>query len=236
MYSDWGSDCVQRIVVDDVHKTYPGLSSGAAVMALRGVSFAVEPGEFVALMGPSGCGKSTLLHVIGGMDLPTQGKVWCGDLRVDQLKERELVRYRRRKVGFIFQFFNLLPTLTLAENVGLPLLLDGVAEKEVQAKVDQVLSLVGLEHRKGNYPSALSGGEMQRAAAARAVIGEPDVVLADEPTGSLDSENGNQLLALLQQLNHQRGVTILMATHSPDAAAMAGRTVHLRDGLVESAS
>lgn len=227
---------MQRIVVDDVHKTYPGLSSGAAVMALRGVSFAVEPGEFVALMGPSGCGKSTLLHVIGGMDLPTQGKVWCGDLRVDQLKERELVRYRRRKVGFIFQFFNLLPTLTLAENVGLPLLLDGVAEKEVQAKVDQVLSLVGLEHRKGNYPSALSGGEMQRAAAARAVIGEPDVVLADEPTGSLDSENGNQLLALLQQLNHQRGVTILMATHSPDAAAMAGRTVHLRDGLVESAS
>lgn len=225
---------MRRIVVEDVHKVYKGHGQ-VQVAALAGVTFSIEPGEFVSLMGPSGCGKSTLLHVIGGMDKPSRGAVRCGELEVHRLCEDELVHYRRRRVGFIFQFFNLLPTLTVVENVGLPLLLDGASEREIKPRVEEAIAAVGLTHRLASYPGVLSGGELQRAAAARAIVGRPDVILADEPTGSLDSHNGEQLLALLQQLNRDYGVTILMATHSAEAAHTASRTIRLKDGVVENA-
>jgi len=222
------------LVVDSVEKIYDG--GLRPVAALRGVSFEAAAGEFTALMGPSGCGKSTLLHLIGGMDFPSRGVVLLDGVALNELGEEALARVRRTKIGFVFQFFNLLPTLTVAENVALPLLLDGTSENKSRDRVNALLDRVGLAARAAHFPAQLSGGEMQRAAVVRAIIAEPKLVLADEPTGNLDTENGTQVIKLLADLNREFGVTVLLATHSDEAARYASRTIRMRDGLIHQDS
>ena len=219
------------LVVNSVEKTYDG--SGRAVAALRGVSFEAETGDFIALMGPSGCGKSTLLHILGGLDQPTRGSVLLGGIGLDSLAEEAIVRLRRKKIGFVFQFFNLLPTLTVTENVALPLMLDGAPVSQTRERTDEILRRVDLVDRATHFPAELSGGEMQRAAVARAVVTGPDLILADEPTGNLDTDNGNQIMSLLADLNRQLGVTIILATHSAETARYARRILQIRDGVIE---
>ena len=217
--------------VDKVEKIYGG--TGRGVAAVRGVSFDLDTGDFIALMGPSGCGKSTLLHLIGGMDRPTRGSVRLGGIALDSLGEEDLSKLRRKKIGFVFQFFNLLPTLTVAENVALPLLLDGTRGREAEKRARLRLEQVGLDARASHFPAELSGGEMQRAAVARAIIAGPELLLADEPTGNLDTENGEHVMTLLAELNRDLGITIILATHSDEAARFATRTIRMRDGLVD---
>lgn len=222
------------VIMDRVEKVYA--TGQRTVAALRGVSLEIVPREFVALMGPSGCGKSTLLHLIGGMDRATEGHVIVAGTELATLSDNALAQFRRRCVGFIFQFFNLLPTLTVLENAALPLMLDGVSDQEAQARALALLERVGLHTRASHFPGELSGGEMQRVAVARAVISKPALILADEPTGSLDSNNGRQVMTLLRELNHELGLTIVLATHEDDAARSAGRLIRLRDGMIEQES
>lgn len=219
------------VVLEQVHKVYAG--GQQHVTALRGVSLEIDAGNFVALMGPSGCGKSSLLHLIGGMDTPTQGRVVVGGVSLETLGTDALARFRRKQVGFIFQFFNLLPTLTVAENVTLPLLLDGIGQDEAHSQAVTMLERVGLRARAAHFPAELSGGEMQRVAVARALVHRPELIIADEPTGSLDSENGTRIMQLLERLNREVGVTIVLATHAEEAARYAKHIVRLRDGLIE---
>ena len=219
------------LIVDNVEKIYEGGRGGVA--ALRGVSFEAAAGDFIALMGPSGCGKSSLLHIVGGMDRPTRGRVTLGDAALDSLNEEQLAHLRRKRIGFVFQFFNLLPTLTVEENVSLPLMLDGASDRDSGDRTSRLLDRVGLSPRARHYPAELSGGEMQRAAVARAIITEPQLILADEPTGNLDTENGGQVMRLLGDLNREMGITIILATHSEEAALYTRRVIHMRDGLIE---
>ena len=204
------------------------------VEALCGVDFTVEKGEFVAIMGPSGSGKSTLLHMLGGLDNPSDGEIMLGGRRLAQLSDDDITIVRRRQVGFIFQFFNLLPTLTAAENVALPLLIDGRSLDEYRLRIDELLTLVGLGDRQGHKPDQLSGGQQQRVAIARALVTDPVIVLADEPTGNLDSESGDEILRLLRRACDEKQQTIVMVTHDPKAAEYADRIVRLNDGLIIS--
>ncbi|BCS33221.1 peptide ABC transporter ATP-binding protein [Luteitalea sp. TBR-22] len=217
--------------VEAVTKRYEGQERPA----VADVSFSVAPGEFVALMGPSGCGKSTLLHLCGAMDRPDAGRILLGETDLARLDDDTLTRVRRDRVGFVFQFFNLLPTLTLVENVALPLLLAGTSPTEATSRARALGDRVGLSARLDAYPAQVSGGEMQRAAIARAIIHAPALLVADEPTGNLDSGNGSRVLALLQELNASLGLTILLATHAPDIAAAAHRTLQMRDGVFVAA-
>jgi putative ABC transport system ATP-binding protein len=201
-----------------------------AVDALRGVDFVVRQGEFVAIMGPSGAGKSTLLHLMGGLDTPSDGDIALGGKRLAHLSDDEITIVRRRQVGFIFQFFNLLPTLTAAENVALPLLIDGKRIEEYAGRVDELLDLVGLGERRDHRPDQLSGGEQQRVAIARAFVNDPKIVLADEPTGNLDSKSGTVVLELLRRACKELDATVVMVTHDPRAASYANRVVFLKDG------
>ena len=219
------------LAVDGARKTY--LAGDTPVDAVADVSLTVEAGELVALVGPSGCGKSTLLHLCGGMDHPTGGRITLEGHRLETMDDESLTRVRRERIGFVFQFFNLLPTLTLSENIALPLRLAGRPAAESDAAARRLAERVGVQHRLGHYPAQLSGGEMQRAAIARAIVHQPALLVADEPTGNLDSENGARVLALLAELNAQSGLTILLATHAPELAAAAHRIVHLRDGRVQ---
>ena len=207
-------------------------SGDTRVTAVDSVSLALEPGEFVALVGPSGCGKSTLLHLAGAMDRPSAGRVRLDDTDLGALNDDALTRVRRAKVGFVFQFFNLLPTLTALENVQLPLQLMRRPPAKAEGAARALLARVGLEHRVGHYPRALSGGEMQRVAIARALVHEPALVIADEPTGNLDTDTGRRVIDLLASLNAETGITFLMATHAPDLAAAARRLLHMRDGRI----
>ena len=216
------------LVAETLSKIY--VTGEARVTALASVSFAVERGDFVALMGPSGCGKSTLLHLCGAMDRPTSGTLRLNDRDLAAMEDDELTRVRREQVGFVFQFFNLLPTLTVADNIALPCLLAGVKPADAETRARSIAERVGIGHRLHHYPQQISGGEMQRAAIARALIHQPLLVVADEPTGNLDSENGANVLALLKGLNSEMGVTILLATHSAEVAAAARRVVKMRDG------
>jgi putative ABC transport system ATP-binding protein len=200
------------------------------VVALDGLALEVSAGEFVALVGESGSGKSTLLHLVGGIDRPTSGEIHVGGREIGGLPERELVLYRRREVGLVFQFFNLLPHLTARENVELPRRLDG--DSEAAGGAAALLERVGLSRRADAHPYELSGGEMQRVAIARALATGARLLLADEPTGNLDRKNGAAVLALLDEIRRERGVTLLLATHSSAAAARADRTVAVRDGRV----
>jgi ABC-type lipoprotein export system ATPase subunit len=219
------------LVVENLHKTYEGPKGG--LPALRDVSFSVAARDFVAVCGPSGCGKSTLLHIVGAMDRPTSGTVRLNGQDLSSLGLEQLATFRRRHVGFVFQSFNLLPTLTVAENVALPLTLDGADEPTTRARAAELLKHVGLSDRDEHFPAQLSGGELQRVAVARAVVAQPDLLLADEPTGNLDTANGLCVMRLLAELNERFRVTVLLATHSPEAARFAQRTLHLRDGRVE---
>jgi putative ABC transport system ATP-binding protein len=214
----------------NVSKTYH--SSRIRVAALADVSLEITPGTFAALMGPSGCGKSTLLHLVAGVDLPTAGEVWVNGQELSRLSDAALSRFRRDQVGIVYQFYNLLPTLSARENVSLPALLTGVRTRVAQERADDWLKQVGMLHRRDHWPHELSGGEMQRVAIARALVNGPSILLADEPTGNLDSKAGLEVLDLLARLNVERRVTILLATHSQEAAAYAHRVIRLRDGTV----
>jgi len=216
------------LVADNLQKTY--VSGEARVTALAGVSFVVEAGDFVALMGPSGCGKSTLLHLCGAMDRLTSGTLRLNDRDLSAMGDDELTRVRREQVGFVFQFFNLLPTLTIADNIALPCLLAGLKDQEAERRARALAERVGIAHRLTHYPQQISGGEMQRAAIARALIHQPALLVADEPTGNLDSENGANVLGLIAELNRELNVTVLLATHAADVAAAAKRVLRMKDG------
>ena len=200
------------------------------VRVLRGLDLDVPRGEFLALMGPSGSGKSTLLNLIAGLDRPSVGSVEVGGQRIDQLSDRALARWRARHVGLVFQFYNLLPVLSAAKNVELPLLLQPLSAKQRKQQVATALALVGLEPRAGHLPRQLSGGEQQRVGIARALVTDPTLILADEPTGDLDRKTGDGILDLLDALHREHGKTVIMVTHDPHAAARAERTLHLLDG------
>ena len=210
-------------------KTYE--TGGAKVLGLRGVDISIERGEFVAVMGPSGCGKSTLLNLLAGLDRPTAGEVRLDGVRIDGLSETDLARLRRRKVGFVFQFFNLVPTLSAVENVELPLLLVGRRRRAARRSANELLTDLGIAEKEGAAPAELSGGEQQRVALARALANRPDVVLADEPTGNLDSASARDVLGLFREARG-RGQTLLLVTHDASVASAADRVIRLRDGLV----
>jgi len=197
------------------------------------VNLAVERGAFVAIMGPSGCGKSTLLNLLAGLDRPTAGEVWLDGERIDELSEADLARLRRRKVGFVFQSFNLIPTLSAGENVELPLRLAGRRRRDARRTADRLLADLGIENRRNTAPAVLSGGEQQRVALARALANAPDIVFADEPTGNLDSVAAREVLGLLRSVR-ERGQTLLVVTHDARVAAAADRVVTLRDGQVST--
>ncbi len=215
------------VLFDNVTKIYGG---ARGTMALDAVDLRIREAEFVAIVGPSGCGKSTLLHLAGGIDTATTGRVEVAGSNLALLPERELTLYRRRSVGTVFQFFNLLPALTALENVELPLALDDSPEAPVRAR--ELLARVGLSDRERAYPYELSGGQLQRVAVARALSARPALLLADEPTGNLDSAAGTSVLDLIDTLRREEGVTVLLATHSSEAAARANRIVRLRDGKI----
>ncbi len=218
--------------LDNVVKTYR--QGDIPVHALAGISLEVPKGEFLAVMGASGSGKSTMLHLVGGLDLPDSGSIFVGEHELSKMSDDDLTIFRRRKIGFIFQFFNLLPTLSAEENVALPLLLDGKRMRDVQPRVEKLLDRVGLLKRKSHKPDELSGGEMQRVAIARALVIEPILLLADEPTGNLDSKTGEDILQLVKETAEQVDQTVMMVTHDARAAAYGDRVVTLKDGLVVS--
>ncbi|HZJ14524.1 MAG TPA: ABC transporter ATP-binding protein [Chthoniobacteraceae bacterium] len=202
------------------------------IAALDNVSLEIAPCEFVAITGPSGCGKSTLMHLIGGLDQPTSGEIVVDGLALHTADDAALTDFRRRRLGIVFQFFHLLPTMTVLENVCLPLMLQGEPPRRARPRAEAVLELVGLSDRAGHLPHQLSGGQMQRTAIARALIHEPRVLLADEPTGNLDSANAGQVLELLQKIASQRRTTLLVVTHSDEVARLAARRIALRDGRI----
>lgn len=218
--------------IQNLRKSYA--SGDSTVDALKGVSLKIEAGQFVSVMGPSGSGKSTLLHLMGGLDRPSFGKVILNDQAIENLSDDELSKFRRRKLGFIFQFFNLLPTLTALENVALPKLLDSIPMKDIEPKARELLKMMGLGKRLEHRPDQLSGGEMQRVAIARALMSDPLLILADEPTGNLDSKTGKAVLGLLADMVREQGQTIVMVTHDLNAAMHGTRLITLRDGLIES--
>jgi putative ABC transport system ATP-binding protein len=215
----------------DVRKMYR--QGQNEITALAGVTLDITKGEFTIIMGPSGSGKSTLLHLIGGLDRPTSGDVLVDQRLISQMADDQVTLFRRTKIGFVFQFFNLLPTLTALENVALPLVLDGRARAEADQKSEFLLAKVGLEQRQNHLPEELSGGEIQRIAIARALAFNPPILLADEPTGNLDSKTGESVLALLRQINRDDGCTVVIVTHSREAACHGDRKIFLRDGSVE---
>ncbi len=200
-------------------------------IALNGVSFEVKEGEFVAIMGPSGCGKSTLLNILGLLDNPTGGSYRLLDKEVGNLKEKERTQFRKGNLGFVFQSFNLIDEMTVFENVELPLVYMGIKASERKKRVEEILDRMNISHRAGHFPQQLSGGQQQRVAIARAVVSNPKLVLADEPTGNLDSKNGQEVMSLLQELNRE-GTTIIMVTHSQHDAQFASRTICLFDGQI----
>ena len=220
------------IALHNVSKVYEG--SGVPVRALRGVTLAIRAGEFVAIRGASGSGKSTLMNVIGCLDRPTSGTYHLDGRDVDTLNRTELAHLRNRKLGFVFQGFNLLKRYSALDNVALPLIYSGVSPSRRRSKAIEVLDLVGLKDRAHHLPNQLSGGQQQRAAIARALVNEPQILLADEPTGNLDSTTGSEILAEFKRLNKQLGQTIVLVTHDAAVAAQAPREITIKDGVVES--
>ena len=218
------------LIADQLFRSYP--SGEGRVEALRGVSLTLQKGDFVAIMGPSGCGKSTLLQLCGAMDRPTQGSIQISGAEPADLGDTALTALRRERIGFVFQFFNLLPTLTIGENIALPLLLGGVRGSEAEERARATADRVGIGRRFDHRPFQVSGGEAQRAAIARAVVHRPALLIADEPTGSLDSASSGLVLELLRELNEQSGIAILMATHDAQVASFAQRVVRMKDGQI----
>ncbi|MPM92436.1 Lipoprotein-releasing system ATP-binding protein LolD [bioreactor metagenome] len=200
---------------------------------LKGVSLQVAKGEFVSIMGPSGSGKSTLLYILGGLDTPTGGSVRLNGVELSHMADENMSRLRRRKIGFVFQFYNLIPNLNVEENIMLPLLLDGKRMKDYKKQLNQMLDIVGLSDRRRHTPRELSGGQQQRVAIARALVASPEILFADEPTGNLDSKTGAEIMRLLSEINRENGQTIMMVTHSQEAAQSSSRVITVRDGLLE---
>ena len=215
----------------DVRKTYR--QGDNEVTVLSGITVDIPQGQFSTIMGPSGSGKSTLLHLMGGLDRPTAGDILVGERIISQMADDQVTLFRRTQIGFVFQFFNLLPTLTALENITLPFVLDGRPRAKAAQRAQSLLDKVGLAHRRSHLPEAMSGGEIQRLAIARALAFEPPIILADEPTGNLDSKNGEIVLNLLRRINQEDRCTVVMVTHSPEAAKVGDRTICLRDGLIE---
>ena len=218
------------IEVKDLCKVYG--ESSTVVTALDSVNLGVEKGQFVAVMGPSGCGKSTLLHLIGGLDRPTSGSVWIDGKDISKMRDDQLTEMRRRQMGFVFQFFNLIPVLTAVENAALPLILDGVKPETARVRAAKWLELNQMGDRLSHRPDQLSGGQQQRVAIARALVSEPLMLLADEPTGNLDSRSSDEIASILRQAVTEWGRTVLMVTHDPRIAAYADRIIFLKDGRV----
>jgi ABC-type lipoprotein export system ATPase subunit len=215
----------------DLRKTYR--QGDNEVIVLSGITVDIPQGQFATIMGPSGSGKSTLLHLMGGLDRPSGGDVLVGERLISQMADDQVTLFRRTQIGFVFQFFNLLPTLTALENITLPFVLDGRPKHKADQRAKFLLEKVGLSHRGSHLPEAMSGGEIQRLAIARALAFEPPIILADEPTGNLDSKNGEIVLNLLRRINQEDRCTVVMVTHSPEAAKIGDRTILLRDGLIE---
>ena len=222
---------MEILKVTDLKKTYTSRFGGAQVQALKGVTFSVERGEYVAIMGESGSGKTTLLNLLAALDKPTSGTVELEGKRLDSVKENALAAFRRENLGFVFQEFNLLDTFSLRDNILLPLVLGGTPAAELEARLQPIAQSLGIAELLNKYPYEVSGGQKQRAAAARALITNPKLILADEPTGALDSQSSAELLRVFSQMNAS-GQTILMVTHSTDAASHAGRVLFIRDGVV----
>lgn len=219
------------IKLEGVVRTY--LMGKTRVQALRGLDLEIAQGEFVAIMGPSGSGKSTLMHLVGGLDLPDEGKVLLGDLNIAEQNGNRLAELRGKRIGFVFQTFNLIPTLSALENVELPMIFQGIPRKERRKRAQKLLEQVGLGERLHHKPMELSGGEQQRVAIARALVNDPEILLADEPTGNLDSESGGEIMQLLKELNEERGMTVIVVTHDPEIARYAHRVVYIRDGQIQ---
>ena len=203
------------------------------VKALRGLSLEIKEGEFVAVVGPSGSGKSTLMHLVGALDVPDEGEVMLNGRDISEYEESELAEIRGEKVGFVFQTFNLIPTLNSLDNVALPLTFQGIPREEREERARNLLDMVGLGGRTSHKPAELSGGEQQRVAIARALVNDPEILLADEPTGNLDSETGREVMELLEGLNKDRGMTVVIVTHNPKDAAYAERTINMIDGMLD---
>ena len=199
---------------------------------LKDISLQVMQGEFVSIMGPSGSGKSTLLYILGGLDTPTSGHVLLNGTDISRFGDEKMSRIRQQKIGFVFQFYNLIPNLNVEENIMLPLLLDGKKMGGYRKQLEQILEIVGLSDRRRHTPRELSGGQQQRVAIARALIGNPEILFADEPTGNLDSKTGAEIMALLREINRTSGQTIIMVTHSPEAAQSSSRVIHVQDGVI----
>jgi putative ABC transport system ATP-binding protein len=218
------------VTVRDLHKVFQ--RGGQRIDVLQGVNLDIPEGDFLALMGPSGSGKTTLLNLIGGLDTPTEGSITVATDRIDKLAGAKLSAWRARHIGFVFQLYNLLPVLTAARNVELPLLLTKLSKADRRKRVELALSVVGLGERMHHYPRQLSGGQEQRVGIARAIVTDPTLLLCDEPTGDLDRKAGDEILDLLQALNRDQGKTIVMVTHDPHAAARAKRTLYLDKGVL----
>jgi putative ABC transport system ATP-binding protein len=219
------------VETQDLTKTY--ISGGRPLEVLKGVDLKVEDGEFLAIMGPSGSGKSTLLNMIGALDRPTSGKVYINNVDISKLNDNQVADLRNREIGFIFQFFNLIPRMDAQGNVELPMTIAGVNRGERHKRAKELLGLVGLAERADHKPSQLSGGEQQRVAIARALANEPNIILADEVTGNLDSETGSEIMHLLRGINEENGKTFILITHDPTVAQQTNRLISLKDGIIE---
>ena len=221
---------MKPVVVENVTKTYR--QGDRIVRALDGVSLQIEPGRFVAIMGASGSGKSTLLHLMAGLASPDSGAIQIGGSDITQLSDRQLTLFRRRHIGLVFQAFNLIPTLTARENIALPLQLESRDGIEVEKKIDDIMNSLGISHRADHRPDVMSGGEQQRVAIGRALVTDPAIILADEPTGNLDSVNSREVCQLLRDLSEKKGKTIAMVTHEPSVAIFAQEAMVMRDGKI----
>lgn len=224
---------MELLKIEHVYKTY-GAGKENQVKALDDVSFTVKKGEFVAITGPSGSGKSTLLHILGGIDRPTEGNVWIGGVNLKDMSETRLSIFRRRQVGLIYQFYNLIPVLDVEENIALPLLLDG--QKKDERYLEELILTLGLENRRHHLPGQLSGGQQQRVSIGRALMNHPAVILADEPTGNLDRKNSAEIIALLKEANKKYQQTLVMITHDENIALQSDRILYLEDGKLQEKS
>lgn len=223
---------VGKIAVEGKHIIKNFQIGSTTTKVLKDISLQVMQGEFVSIMGPSGSGKSTLLYILGGLDAPTSGHVLLNGTDISYFGDEKMSRIRRQKIGFVFQFYNLIPNLNVEENIMLPLLLDGKKMSDYKKQLHQILKIVGLSERRRHTPRELSGGQQQRVAIARALIGNPEILFADEPTGNLDSETGAEIMSLLREINQTTGQTIIMVTHSPEAAQSSSRAITVQDGVI----
>ena len=223
---------VGNIAVEGKHIIKDFRLGDTTTKVLKDISLQVMQGEFVSIMGPSGSGKSTLLYILGGLDAPTSGHVLLNGTDILRFGDEKMSRIRRQKIGFVFQFYNLIPNLNVEENIMLPLLLDGKKMGGYKKQLDRILEIVGLSNRRKHKPRELSGGQQQRVAIARALIGNPEILFADEPTGNLDSKTGAEIMNLLREINQNSGQTIIMVTHSPDAAKSSSRVITVQDGMI----